>query len=145
MSCEPPDSLTHSCNVYLSHRYLVSFTASRQHYTTNFLYIPFILLLFCSCHYIHVSSRMLISPQNDVVGHGREHLFHYMPLSCIPSLQQFIVLMRKLIDIKTTTLRPYYYEVIHGPAAVLPYVHLQCMTPFIFTCYKSNAMVEHVQ
>lgn len=56
MSCEPPDSLTHSCNVYLSHRYLVSFTTSRQRYTTNFLYIPFILLLFCSCHYIHVFS-----------------------------------------------------------------------------------------
>lgn len=78
----------------------------------------------------YTSSRMLIGPQNDVAGHGREHLFHYIPLSCIPSLQQFIVLMRKLIDIKTTTLGPYYYEVIHSPAAALPYVHLQCMTPF---------------
>lgn len=78
----------------------------------------------------YTSSRMLISPQNDVVGHGREHLFHCMPLSCIPSLEQFIVLMRKLIDIKTTTLGPYYYEVIHGPNAALPYVHPECMSSF---------------
>lgn len=69
---------------------------------------------------------MLIRPQNDVVGHGREHLFHCMPLSCIPSLEQFIVLMRKLIDIKTTTPGPYYYEVIHGPNVALPCVHPEC-------------------
>jgi hypothetical protein len=67
-----------------------------------------------------MSSRMLMSPQNDVVGHWREHLFYYIPLSCIPSLQQFIVLMRRLNDIKTTTLGPYYYKVIHGPTAGLP-------------------------
>jgi len=78
----------------------------------------------------YTSFRMLIRPQNDVVGHGREHLFHYMPLSYIPSLQQFIVLMRKLIDIKTRTLGPYYYEVIQGPNAVLPYVPPECMTLF---------------
>ena len=127
MSCEPPDSLTHSCNVYLSHRYLVSLTTSRQHYTTNFLYIPFILLL-CSCHYIHVFSYVNKSTKWCCWPLARTSVSLHATI--MYSLQQFIVLMRKLIDIKTTTLGPYYYEVIHGPTAVLPYDHSQCMSPF---------------
>jgi hypothetical protein len=96
----------YSSNVYPSHRYLVSSSPGRQHYTSNFLYIPYILLVW-PCYYIRV-----ISYVNEVLGHWREQLFHWMPPLRFGSSSswRFIVHLGRLSDIRTTTLGLHYYS-----------------------------------
>lgn len=106
MSRSPPCPLMYSNNLNLSHRYLLSSIPGRQHYTSNFLYIPYILLVYPR-YYIRV-----ISYVNEVLGHWREQLFYCVPplRFGIPSSWHFIVHLGRLSDIRTTTLGLHCYR-----------------------------------